>query len=213
MKTIKLKSGTELPLMNLKGKDYLQAAYRLVWLREEHPDWGIETELLSQSDQSAVAKATIKDATGRIIATAHKEESAKDFPMGHREKAETGAIARALGLCGYGTQYEPDFDEGKRVVDSPVGHNPIFMEQPGEGDGTPDDTYRIPFGKFKQRTLEQVGVKELQSYVNYLEDKAHADGKKIEGQVGDFIQRAVEYVIAFETSPLEDFNNFDPSKK
>lgn len=117
---MKTKSGTELTLLNLKGKDYLPVAFRLVWFREEHPDWAIETELLMNTDQAAVAKAVIKDATGRTIATSHKEESLKDFAAGHREKAETGAIGRALALCGYGTQFEPALDEEEHVVDAPV---------------------------------------------------------------------------------------------
>jgi hypothetical protein len=142
--TIKTQKGTELPLMNLKGKNYLQVAYRLVWFREEHPEWSIETEYLSQDAQQAVARAVIKDLSGRIIAVAHKEESAKDFPQGHREKAETGAIGRALGLCGYGTQFEPEFDEEERVVDSPITPKNgvgVHPEQPNAGDGIPKEGY------------------------------------------------------------------------
>jgi hypothetical protein len=119
-KTLTTKKGTQLPLANLKGKDYLQVAHRLVWFREEHPDWSVETEFVTNTDQSAVAKATIRDTSGRVVATSHKEESLKDFAAGHREKAETGAIGRALALCGYGTQFEPDLDEGDRIVDSPI---------------------------------------------------------------------------------------------
>jgi hypothetical protein len=36
------------------------------------------------------------------------------------EKAETGAIGRALALIGYGTQFAPEMDEEDRIVDSPV---------------------------------------------------------------------------------------------
>lgn len=207
MKTIKLKSGTELPLLNLKGKDYLPVAYRLVWIREERPDWGIETEFVSQSDQSAIAKATIKDATGRIIATAHKEESAKDFPMGHREKAETGAVGRALGMAGFGTQFEPDFDEGRRIVDSPVGNNPIFMNQPEEGDGVPDNSYRVSFGKWKGRTIEDIaknfGFEEMDSYVEYIFKISKKEQKEVGPEAKEFIDRYVAFRAAFEASPLK----------
>lgn len=37
--------GTELPLLNLRGKQYFEVKFRLVWFREDHPDWSIETEL------------------------------------------------------------------------------------------------------------------------------------------------------------------------
>jgi hypothetical protein len=112
--------GTDLPLLNLRGKEYLEVKYRLVWFREDHPDWAIETELLSVTDDSAYARAAIKDAQGRIIATSHKFETKKGFPD-FIEKAETGSIGRALALIGYGTQFCADeLDEGERIVDSPV---------------------------------------------------------------------------------------------
>lgn len=112
--------GTELPLLNLRGKQYLEVKFRLVWFREEHPDWSIETELMSVTEVSAYARATIRDETGRIIATSHKFENIKGFPD-FIEKAETGSIGRALALIGYGTQFCADeLDEGKRIVDAPT---------------------------------------------------------------------------------------------
>lgn len=112
--------GTELPLLNLRGREYLEVKYRLVWFREEHPDWTIETDLLSVTENSAYARAAIKDEKGRLIATSHKFESKKGFPD-FIEKAETGAIGRALALIGYGTQFCADeLDEGERIVDAPV---------------------------------------------------------------------------------------------
>lgn len=112
--------GTELPLLSLRGKEYLEVKYRLVWFREEHPDWSIETEILSVTEASAYARATIRDETGRIIATSHKYETKQGFPD-FIEKAETGSIGRALALIGYGTQFCADeLDEGERIVDAPV---------------------------------------------------------------------------------------------
>lgn len=120
MRSYKTSQGTELPLLNLRGKEYLEVKYRLVWFREDHPDWAIETELISVTDVSAYAKATIRDEKGRIIATSHKFESIQGFPD-FIEKAETGAIGRALALIGYGTQFCADeLDEGKRIVDAPA---------------------------------------------------------------------------------------------
>lgn len=119
MKTVKTPKGTELPLMVIKGKDYLQVMHRLVWFREEHPDWGIETEFMQVTDNSATAKATVRDGSGRIIATGHKFETAQGFPD-FLEKAETGATGRALALCGYGTQFTDDLEEGTRLADSPA---------------------------------------------------------------------------------------------
>lgn len=119
-RTYRTPKGTELPLLNLRGREYLEVKYRLVWFREEHPDWAIETELLSVTENSAYARAVIKDEQGRIIATSHKFESKRGFPD-FIEKAETGSIGRALALIGYGTQFCADeLDEGERIVDAPV---------------------------------------------------------------------------------------------
>lgn len=118
MKTFKTPKGTELPLMDIRGKDYLQVAQRLRWFREEKPDWGIETEV-NRKEGETIARATIRDSSGRIIATATKVEDSKGF-ADHTEKAETGSIGRALGLVGYGTQFAPELDEGERLADAPI---------------------------------------------------------------------------------------------
>ncbi len=94
------------------GQMYLKAPYRVLWMRSDHKDWSILTsiEYADWEKGFAVVKATILDGEGRILATAHSEESRGKLP--YLRKAETGAVARALALCGYGTQFgELDDDE------------------------------------------------------------------------------------------------------
>jgi len=93
------------------GNLYLRAAYRVLWMREEHPDWAIVTSVEHADYQAGyiVFKAVILDAEGRVLSTAHAEERRERVPM--VEAAETAAISRALGLCGYGTEFG-EFDEG-----------------------------------------------------------------------------------------------------
>lgn len=208
MAIVKTAKGTELPLLNLKGKEYLQVAYRLVWFREEHPSWSIETELTTVTDKSATAKATIKDESGRIIATSHKMETIGDF-KDYLEKCETGAIGRALALCGYGSQFTDDLEEGERVVDSPLNKSQgpkIFPEQPPQGDGHIPDGYRIPFGQWRNQTLEQVfrdkELKEIIGYIKYLESPAQVAGRRPElvEPVAEFIKRTSDAIATFEHS-------------
>lgn len=123
MSTVQTPSGKILPLMNLKGKDYLAVAYRLVWYREIFPKGRITTEAVQMTQEYAVFRASIFDESGNLLATATKHESKKDFPD-HIEKAETGAIGRALALCGFGTQFTDELDEGERIVDSPIAPRP-----------------------------------------------------------------------------------------
>ncbi|HEY3268432.1 MAG TPA: hypothetical protein VGM37_16045 [Armatimonadota bacterium] len=103
------------------GREYLPVAYRLVWFREDHPDWGIDTKpiLLDVDKGVAVFQASVYNAEGRLMASGTKMETARGF-ADFAEKSETGAIGRALGVLGYGTQFAPEFDEGERVVDSPL---------------------------------------------------------------------------------------------
>lgn len=105
------------------GKMYLPAAYRIVWFRDECPDWGIETRILEGGQEAgfATVQATVRNAEGRIIATGTKTETRAAFPAGHVEKAETGSVARALSMAGFGTQFMPELDdENGHVADAPV---------------------------------------------------------------------------------------------
>lgn len=124
MNTVKTPKGTELPLVSLKGKDYLQVAHRLIWFNETSERFNVTTDFLLVNDEQTVARAKVEifNKDGHLIksATATKRETKKDFPD-HTEKAETGALGRCLALLGYGTQFAiADLDEGSRLADSPV---------------------------------------------------------------------------------------------
>lgn len=110
-------------LMKLKGKDYLPVAWRLVWFREQYPNGIIDTEPLQLTDTSAVFRATVTaiDGEGNVLgrATGTKAQSKQGF-ADFIEKAETGAIGRALAALGFGTQFDPELDEGERLADAPV---------------------------------------------------------------------------------------------
>src|SRR5688572_23971455 len=99
--------------------DYLPVAARIAWFRKDHPYWSIVTRVEKWGDKAVVMKAVIKDMQGSVIATARKKETEIGFPD-YIEKAETGAIGRALAMCGYGTLQAPEFDEQDRLADAPV---------------------------------------------------------------------------------------------
>jgi hypothetical protein len=131
-------------------KDYLPVQWRLVWFRDQYPQGEITTEILHlDMDKEieievdkwndtikryekvkkvakgiCVFKATIKDGKGGI-ATGTKQENAASF-ADYIEKAETGAIGRALAALGYGTQFTEDDGEGERLADAPVERKPSY---------------------------------------------------------------------------------------
>lgn len=124
MSTVITEKGTQLPLINLKGKSYLMVAHRLQWLTEKEENYVIDTTVLSESAEQATvrAKVTILTVDGKVKkqATATKVETKKDF-NDYLEKAETAAIGRALAMLGFGTQHAlSDLDEGGRIVDTPL---------------------------------------------------------------------------------------------
>ncbi len=114
-------------LINLKGKEYLEVKWRLVWVRDQYPETVIETECLESTERMSRFKATVTLPNG-ARATGHGCETPQGFPD-HYEKAETIAVGRALAMLGYGTQFAPDMDEGPRIVDSPVQRRPDAQAQ------------------------------------------------------------------------------------
>lgn len=181
MKTFKTPKGTELPLRDMRGKDYLDVQYRVLWMREEHADWGIQTEFLSLSPEGAIAHATIRDAMGKILAQGTKSENPKGFED-YIEKAETGAIGRALALCGYGTQFAQELEEGERIVDSPRepkgAPSNVAPIRPAEGDL---GAYVLPFGKYQGKRLAEIGHHDLDNYFQWMKKNQKPGQKDSEG--------------------------------
>jgi hypothetical protein len=120
-------------LRKLGGKDYLEVKWRLLWLRTEHPNAVMDTEMVRLDDGFALFRARV-EIPGGGIATGWGSETRQDF-FDFIEKAETKALGRALAALGYGTQFCEDFDfsagsaGSAHVVDSPIAF-------PGGANGT-----------------------------------------------------------------------------
>ncbi len=150
-------------LMKIKSRqglsDYLPVQWRLVWFRQECPHGTIETEELEYDTEKECSleafvwnsekkrsEKVVKTAKGyaryRAVvtdgkggrATGTKAECRANFED-YGEKAETGAIGRALAGVGFGTQFAPELDEEHRIVDSPVerGTSPVEGSDTGNG--------------------------------------------------------------------------------
>lgn len=145
MRQIKSKDGAQ---------DYLDVKWRLVWFRDQCPQGTIDTEeividldreceavTIAWNSETRRSEKVVKQAPGyarfRAIvtdgkggrATGTKSECAANFPD-YIEKAETGAVGRALAMLGYGTQFAgEELDEQERIVDSPVDHKPTAPAQ------------------------------------------------------------------------------------
>ena len=164
-------------LTDLNGRDYLEVKWRLLWLRTDHPDAVVETELVKHEAGLALFRARVA-VPGSGEASGWGSETADDFED-FIEKAETKALGRALAALGYGTQFCEDFDfsaerpgpaaDGRHgragrpapVVDAPVRRPNLNMvrDQPAEAVTSPQvkAIYAIARGR---RSLDEAGVEE-----------------------------------------------------
>lgn len=98
--------------VNIQGKVYDTVALRVRKMREEHPDWSIETEMVSigvpwldqntnfNQPERVVFKATIRDGDGKLVSTGYAEEERSPdgwLSTSAIEVCETSAVGRALG--------------------------------------------------------------------------------------------------------------------
>jgi hypothetical protein len=194
MNSFKTSKGTELPLMNLKGKDYLQVPHRVVWFREDHPNGQIVTKIIEVNDNHAIVQAIVSDEKGNLLAQAHKQETKQGFGD-YVEKAETGAVGRALGFAGYGTQFaglDSDLSvDNPRLADAPVipaksaykhsipiqsatPFNPLRPPDEGAVEGMSTATqslldFEVTFGKYKGQKLGKMNANDLSGYLKWIE--------------------------------------------
>lgn len=166
-------------LIRVQGnRDYLPVAARVKWFRLIHPLGSITTEEVEvlldfqppASGNRAPAMgyarfhATVKDAESHVLGEGTKTETAANFPD-YAEKAETGAIGRALAVSGFGTPLDADLDEG-RVVDAPRARVP-------RGQTTRRTAAPAGAGRTEQPTASPVAVEErVRQKLRYLESLA-----------------------------------------
>jgi pyruvoyl-dependent arginine decarboxylase (PvlArgDC) len=105
-------------LTKIKGQDYLEVKWRIAWLRAEHPDAVLSTELHSHDNGRAIFSAHVQLPEGGS-ATGWGSETVDTFEN-YIEKAETKAIGRALAAVGFGTQFCDDFNDTGAIADAPV---------------------------------------------------------------------------------------------
>jgi hypothetical protein len=93
-------------LTTVNGRDYLETRWRLVWLRLEHPEAQVRTEMVKLDEDLALFKAEVAIRDGGSASGWGMESSR--FPD-YAERAEARALNRALAALGYGSQYVDDY--------------------------------------------------------------------------------------------------------
>ncbi len=102
-------------------------------------------------------------------------------------------------------------DDGEAATGRAPGVGRVGPEQPAPGDGNvdangniPETEYRISFGQWKGRGIEEVyrnhGPDKIAKYIDYLEDTAKKKNQAISAPVAEFIDHASSYLGAMENN-------------
>ncbi len=145
--------------------------------------------------EAANAVGRVDSSTGAVTIAGLKG----DFLANAMMKAETKAKRRVtLSICGLNMLDETE------VETIPEATKPGSLQA---WDATPPEhektEYRIDFGKFNMRSLEEVGPSKLRDYVLYLEGSVNKPGgKPLSAKALEFIKQAEAYIGAFENSDI-----------
>lgn len=100
------KANAVMPKIPVKGKNYAMVPARVQAFRTMCPDGYIGTEIIDMHDGVVTMQATVKDETGKVLATGlaqEKETSSYINKTSYIENCETSAVGRALGMLGLGS--------------------------------------------------------------------------------------------------------------
>jgi len=125
--------------VKIHGKEYEIVGSRVHRFRKDHSDWSIQTEILNQTADEIIIRASIADEKNIIRATgiAHEKEGASSInKTSYVECAETSAIGRALACFDYQGGEFASADEVAQAIhqqtstDKPAYKNPELVQPP-----------------------------------------------------------------------------------
>ena len=123
-------------VVNIHGKEYKTVAKRVDEFRKEYKaEMSITTDLIENSENMVIMKATIKEKSGRPIATGFAEERRGSTMINKTsalENCETSAIGRALANFGYGGGEYASADEVANAISQQAEAKPAKPNKPTE---------------------------------------------------------------------------------
>lgn len=146
------------------------------------------------------SEGRVDSATGAVNIAGLKGDHLANALM----KAETKAKRRVtLSICGLGLLDESELETIPELKGG------VHPGQPGPNDGNTEDRYyKIDFGKWKGRTIEQIyrdfGPEQIVSYISFLEQAAQRKGVTLGGSAQKFIQEASDFLAAMENNFVDE---------
>ena len=179
------KANATLSSIDLKGKEYIMVNERIKAFRMVYPEGTIETEILSNENGVVIFKATVKN-VDIVLGTGHayeKEGSSFINKTSYIENAESSAIGRALGMCGFGIDTSvASYEEVANAIENQgkgKGMNTPATKQACDyirANTTPDQLAAL-LKQQKVSKLEDLSDDKAMSICVKLNERKTADGK------------------------------------
>jgi len=134
-------------IVDIRGKQYLTVARRINDFREQHPDYGIHTEILSVNEDAVVCRAVITDKEGRQLSSGIAEEKRNSSNINKTsavENCETSAVGRALAFFGMAGTEIASADEVANAINQ---QNTVV---------DPDYQYALAHGNAVRENLDEI---------------------------------------------------------
>ena len=147
---------------DIKGREYAEVNQRIKAFRMVYPQGSIPTEMLSNENGICVFKASVYTDDGKLLSTGtaqEKEDSSFINKTSYIENCETSAVGRALGMAGFGIDVS--------VASAEEVANAIHNQEMIEISEDEAKSYKLTFGKYKDKTLEEILNIDAQ-YVQWL---------------------------------------------
>lgn len=126
------KANESIKTTDIKGKEYAEVNQRIKAFRIVYPNGSITTSIISLVDGIVTMQATIKNEEGVVIATGYaqeKENSTYINKTSYIENAETSAVGRALGMCGFGIDTSiASYEEVQNAINNQENYKQQFID-------------------------------------------------------------------------------------
>jgi hypothetical protein len=142
----------------------------------------------------------------------YKNQAIKDPNACQVSNSMMRCLVKCIACFGIGLYIYAGEDLPEEDANTANPHSASNMQPREDEVGIPSTVYRVPFGKFVKKSLDEIDIREMKNYIEYLENKAVKDGKEIQGVVKDFIDKASSHIAALENQQGQESQDWETFK-